>query len=60
MCAKVVPKNLMTEQKANWRDACLDLLDRLEREKEIFSRVITGEESWILEYDLETKRQSKE
>ena len=38
----------------------LDLLDRLEREPEFFSRVITGDESWILEYDTETKRQSRE
>jgi len=39
---------------------CLDLLDRLEREPEFFSRVITGDESWILEYDPEAKRQSRE
>ena len=42
-------KNLTTEQKANRRDVCLDLLDRLERETEFFSRVITGDESWILD-----------
>ena len=58
--AKMVPKNLTTEQKANWMDVCLDLLDRLERKPEFFSRVITGDESWILEYDPETKRQSRE
>ena len=56
----MVPKNLTTEQKANRRDVCLDLLDRLEREPEFFSRVITGDESWVLEYDPETKRQSRE
>jgi len=39
---------------------CLDLLDRLEREPEFFSRVIIGDESWILEYDPGTKRQSWE
>jgi len=60
VCAKMVPKNLMTEQKANRRDVCLDLLDHLEREAEFFSRVITGDESWILEYDPETIRQSQE
>jgi len=54
--AKIVPKNLTTQQKANRRYVCLDLLDRLEREPEFFSRVITGDESWILEYDPETKR----
>ena len=41
-------------------DVCLDLLDHLEMEPEFFSRIITGDESWILEYDLETKRQSRE
>ena len=58
VCAKMVPKNLTTEQKANRKDVCLDLLDRLEREPEFFSRVFKGDESWILEYDPETKRQS--
>ena len=45
VCAKMVPKNLKTEQKANRRD----LLYRIEREPEFFSRIITGDESWILE-----------
>ena len=56
----MVLKNLTTEQKANRRDVCLDLLDRLEREPEFFSRVITDDELWILEYDPETKRRSLE
>jgi len=60
VCAKIVPKNLTTEQKANRRDVCLDFLDRLGREPELFSHVITGDKSWILEYDPETKRQSRE
>ena len=60
VCAKMVPKNLTTEQKANRRDVCLCLLDHLEREPEFFSRVITGDASWNLEYDRETKRQSRE
>ena len=60
LCAKMIPKNLTTEQKANRRDVCLDLLESLEREPEFFSRVITGDESWILEYDPETKLQSRD
>ena len=59
VCAKMVPKNLTTEQKSNRRDVCLDLLDCLEGEPEFFSHVIIGE-SWILEYEPETKRQSRE
>jgi len=49
VCAKMVPKKLTTEQKANRRDVYLDFQDRLEREPEFFSRDITGDESWILE-----------
>ena len=60
VCAQMVPKNLTTEQKAIRRDVCLDLLDRFEREPLFFNRVITGDESWILEYDPKTKRQSRE
>jgi len=60
VCTKMVPKNLTSGQKANRKDVCLDLLDRLEREPKFFSCVITGDESWILEYDLETKHQSRE
>jgi len=55
VCAKMAPKNLTTEQKVNRRDVCLDLLDHLEREPEFFSCIIIGDESWILQYDPETK-----
>jgi len=34
VCTKMVPKNLRTKQKANRREVCLDLLDRLERESQ--------------------------
>ena len=47
VCAKMVPKNLTTEQKANRRDVCCDRLDRLESEPEFSSRVITDDELWI-------------
>jgi hypothetical protein len=60
VCTKIVPKNPKTEQKANRKDVYLDLLDCLEREPEFFSRVITGDESWIVEYDPKTNRQSRE
>jgi len=45
VCAKMVSKNLTTEQKVNRRDVCLDLLDHLGREREFFIRVITDDES---------------
>ena len=37
---------------------CHDILEELETEPNLLGRVITGDESWIFEYDPETKRQS--
>ena len=59
-CAKFVPKNLTIEQKDNRKDVCLHLLERIQRDRNFLKNVITGDETWIFEYDPETKRQSKE
>ena len=60
VCAKIVPKNLTLEQKDNRKDVCLHLLERIQSDSNFLKNVITGDESWIFEYDPETKRQSKE
>jgi hypothetical protein len=60
ICARVVPKHLSVEQKANRLEICQNLLERLEIEPNFLDKVITGEESWMFEYDPETKRQSEE
>src|SRR5215475_880073 len=60
LCAKFVPKNLTIEQKDNRKDVCLHLLERIQRDRNFLKNVITGNETWIFEYDPETKRQSKE
>ena len=60
VCAKIVPKNLTIEQKDNRKDMCLHLLERIQSDRNFLENVITGDESWIFEYDPETKRQSKE
>ena len=39
---------------------CFDLLDRIVNEQDFFSRVITGDESWMFYYHPEIKRQNKE
>ena len=56
-CAKLVPKILTNEQKENGRNVCLDFLERNENDKFFFKRVITGDETWIFEYDSDTRRQ---
>ena len=55
VCAKMVPKELTKEQKQRTVTICQDLL---ERQDDILSHVITGDETWVYQYDLETKRQS--
>ena len=60
LCAKFVPKNLTIEQKDNRKDVCFQLLERIQRDRNFLKNVITGHETWIFEYDPETKRQSKE
>jgi len=48
------------EQKANRLEICQDFLGRLEIEQHILHKVITGDESWVFDYDPETKWQSEE
>ena len=41
-------------------EVCQDILTRLETDPNLLGRTITGDESWIFEYDPFTKRQSLE
>ena len=54
VCTKMVPKKLTKEQKQRRVTICKDLL---ERQDGILGRVITGDETWVYQYDPETKRQ---
>ena len=60
ICARLVPKIVTSEQKENRRNVYLGLLERNENDKIVFKHVITGDETWIFEYDLDTERQSSE
>jgi len=55
VCAKMFPKELTEEQKQRRVIICQDLL---ERQDDILGRVITDDETWVYQYDPETKRQS--
>lgn len=59
LCAKIVPKLLTPEQKAKRVECCEDWLEAEER-GDFLNRVITGDESWFYEFDVELKSQSKE
>ena len=58
ICAKMVTRLLNDRQKEHSVQVCPDILKRLENEPELLSKVVTGDESWIFEYDPLTKRQS--
>ena len=53
-----IQKILTNEQKENRRNVCLDLLEHIENDKKVSN--ITGDETWIFEYDHDKKRQSSE
>lgn len=58
VCAKMVPKLLSDDQKKHRVDVCRDLLKTIEDDPDFLGRVITGDETWVFQYDPETKRQS--
>src|SRR5215510_13453377 len=60
VCAKLVPKVLTDEQKARRQTVCEEMLERLQVDPNFLDKVVTGDETWVYEYDPETKRQSAE
>ena len=58
VCTKMVPRLLNDDQKEHRVQVCQDIIERLQTEPDLFCRVITGDETWIFEYDPETKHQS--
>ena len=50
LCAKIVPKNPINEQKDHQKDMCLHLLERIQSDRNFLKNVITGDETWIFEY----------
>ncbi|UYV63432.1 hypothetical protein LAZ67_2004058 [Cordylochernes scorpioides] len=58
VCAKLVPKVLTQDQKELCVLRCQELLDLIQNEPDFLNSVVTGDESWMFEYDPESKRQS--
>ncbi|UYV60373.1 hypothetical protein LAZ67_1000972 [Cordylochernes scorpioides] len=58
VCAKFVPKVLPQDQKELRVLRCKELLDLIQNEPGFLNSVVTGDESWMFEYDPESKRQS--
>ena len=49
LCVKFVPKNLTIEQEDHWKNVCLHLLERIQRDRNFLKNVITGDETWIFD-----------
>ena len=60
VAAKFVPRQMTSDQQAHCVQVCQDLLDHSENDKEFLSKIITGDESWVYGYDVETKVQSSQ
>ena len=60
LCAKMAPKIFSRYQKQLKFTVCQDIIKRLKAESDLLNYVITGDETWVFEYDSETKRQSCE
>ncbi|XP_072140818.1 protein GVQW3-like [Dermacentor andersoni] len=57
VCAKFVPR---VQQKAHRKAICQDLLHHVNENPNFLDNVVTGEETWVFDYDPESKRQSSE
>lgn len=60
LCARFVPHSLTTEQKEHRIASSEDLIATADQDPNFLKNIVTGDESWCLEYDPETKRQSAE
>ena len=60
ICAKLVPKVLTPDNKDIRLAISHEMLDRVRSDQRFLRRVITGDESWVFQYDPQTKRQSSE
>ncbi|KAA1414566.1 hypothetical protein F0U47_20875, partial [Nocardioides antri] len=58
--AKIVPKLLNCEQKQRRMDISQELLNIVNDDPDFLKKVITGDESWVYGYDIETKAQSSQ
>lgn len=60
VAAKFVPRLLTDDQKAHRVQVCQELLDRSNNDAHFLTNIITGDESWVYGYDIETKFQSSQ
>ena len=60
MAAKFVPKLLNFDQKTRRMIIAQEMLNDVNDDPDLLKKVITGGESWVYGYDVETKAQSSQ
>jgi len=58
IAAKFVSRLLNNDQREHQVQVCTELQEAVGHDPNFLSRVITGDESWVYDYDPETKQQS--
>ncbi|UYV77659.1 hypothetical protein LAZ67_15001841 [Cordylochernes scorpioides] len=58
--SKFVPRILTEEQKEVRMDVCKNMVEMTRTDPEWMQKIITGDETWVYQYDPETKRQSSQ
>ena len=49
ICAKIVPRNLIEQQRDAQMSVCADLLEQVEADPQLMDRVTTADESWFFQ-----------
>jgi len=60
VAGRLVPKELNFMQKKHREEASLDMMERANGDPTFMERIITGDETWVYEYDMPTNQQSSE
>jgi len=60
IAAKFVPRLLNNDQRDHWVQLCTKLQKAVRNDPNFLSRVITGDESWLYNYDPETNQKSSQ
>jgi histone-lysine N-methyltransferase SETMAR len=55
ICAKFVPHSLTDEQKQRRLTSCQDFIQSCQDNPSFLDCIVTGDESWVFQYDPETK-----
>ena len=58
MAEKIFPKLLNFEQKQRRMDIALEMLTTFNDDLDLLKKIITGDELWVYDYNIETKAQS--